>query len=65
MAVEFRQETDDEYDLWVDGRIADYEILRSGFEDALRRARVHDRDDIYVEDRTGYRQRLPRRRRGS
>lgn len=46
------------YDLWVDGRIAEYDVARDEFEDALRRRRL-DRSDgpVYVEDLTGHRTR--------
>lgn len=63
MAVMFRLEKDGTYDLWIDGRIADPELEPDQFEDALRRRRVHHRDDVFVEDMTGYRTKIQRRRR--
>lgn len=43
----------DTYDLFVDGRIAEYSVDKDRLADALRRARV-DKADAVVSDRDGY-----------
>lgn len=59
--IVFRQiDGTEEFDLVVDGRIAEYDVEPDDFLAALRRRRL-DPKDVFVEDDTGYRQRLNRR----
>ena len=47
------------YDLFVDGRVVEYDVHPDDFGAALRRARV-DTSEVVIEDDSGYRQRLGR-----
>jgi hypothetical protein len=60
MAVVFEENEDGTYDLTVHGRGAGYDIEPDDFKAALRRARVPPDSVIYIEDKTGYRQKLGR-----
>lgn len=63
MAVVFTQ-TDGTnlYDLRVDGRAAEYDVEPEDFAAALRRRRISPDTVVYVEDESGHRTRLTRRR---
>lgn len=51
--VRFEENEDGTYDLWVNGRVKEYDVEAEDFSQALRRARV--RPTIYkVLDKTGY-----------
>lgn len=60
MAIVFREEKPGLYDLFVNGRIAEYDVGPEDFRATLRRRRVTVRanEHVYVEDLTGYRTRL-------
>ena len=60
MAVVFENNGDGTYDLKVDGRTLEYDVEVDDFGHALRRRRVDSGSEVYVEDETGYRERLTR-----
>lgn len=65
MPVVFRQESERPplFDLVVDGRSRGYDIAPDDFQDAIRRARLTPQEiasGVFVEDMTGYRERLSR-----
>lgn len=60
MAVVFEDNDDGTYDLKVDGRIREYDVPAHDLKGALSRARLDRSRPVYVEDATGYRQRLGR-----
>ena len=61
MAILFRANGDGTYDLEVHGRAAEYDVEPDDFAQALRRRRIDPRKEpVFVEDTTGYRQRMGR-----
>ncbi len=59
--IVFREDRPGKFDLLIDGRAADYEIEPSEFGAALRRSRVDtSKHQVFIEDLTGYRERLGR-----
>lgn len=62
MANVFQENFNGTYDLVVNGRTREYEIDPDDLVHALRRARIPAGDEVYVEDESGYRERLKVRR---
>lgn len=61
MAIVFEDNGDGTYDLKQDGRALEYDVEPEDFRDALRRRRLdHSDSPVYIEDETGYRERLTR-----
>lgn len=62
MAIVFVETDERTYDLLLHGRVIEYDVEPDGLQDALRRARgrLPAGQPVYVEDLTGYRQRLGR-----
>lgn len=61
MAIVFEQNPDGTFDLKVDGRIREYDVEQPDLHGALRRARIQPTEEVFIEDTSGYRERLPRR----
>lgn len=60
MAIVFEEQPSGLYDLKVDGRVKEYDVEPWDILGALSRARVAP-GEVFVEDASGYRQRLRRR----